>query len=434
MGKTVFLGVEGSGKTTLAMALLRAFGSHKAEGWYMRPLSRDSFRFVETMPSDFLKEGFPAQTSDLHELSWQLECNNEDFGEIEILDYPGEIYRLAFLDEKDERDKEAFRQKGAANKREIDALLGAIKAATSVFVLFSLEDAIDIKNNPRNLDAVWITYECINLLKKLDSHPRIRLLFTQADKYLNKGNGIDISSLHNLNIIIHDHRDIEHTFVSVVDPPESEHSIDQIAFGFIFDRMYQRYGHEFCNDIFFNPTPDITPLFSIEGSHVRIDNKCATWGDKAVKFLREFRFHEQINKWPLPSQITIRLEDLGNAVGTLLRINGSDDNPRQLASTLAFLRQQHSLMKSQWGKLILPDLIAWVEARIASDKASRQRNKGWLHWFVCIFVLLAVGCSLQYACEYFLKIPEEESAPYLAVFFIVGALVCWFYSVSKYRM
>ncbi len=67
MGKTVFLGVEGSGKTTLAMALLRAFGSHKAEGWYMRPLSRDSFRFVETMPSDFLKEGFPGYVVDATE-------------------------------------------------------------------------------------------------------------------------------------------------------------------------------------------------------------------------------------------------------------------------------------------------------------------------------------------------------------------------------
>ena len=46
MSKTVFLGVEGSGKTTLTMALARAFESHKNEGWYLKPLSRDSFRFL----------------------------------------------------------------------------------------------------------------------------------------------------------------------------------------------------------------------------------------------------------------------------------------------------------------------------------------------------------------------------------------------------
>lgn len=32
MGKTVFLGVEGAGKTALTMALVKAFERHKADG------------------------------------------------------------------------------------------------------------------------------------------------------------------------------------------------------------------------------------------------------------------------------------------------------------------------------------------------------------------------------------------------------------------
>ena len=256
MGKTVFLGVEGSGKTTLAMALLRAFGSHQSEGWYMRPLSRDSFRFVETMPRNFLKEGFPAQTSDLHELSWQLEFNGEDFGKIDILDYPGEIYRLAFLDEKDERDKEGFRQKVAANKREIDALLGAIKNAEDVFVLFSLEDAVDIKDKPRNLDAVWITYECLNTLKRLDPRPAIKLLFTQADKYREEGLDIHNPMFASLDLITRNHGDVPTLNLSVIDSPESEYGIEPLLHSLVSksvgNLLRRKFGDEIGIDILNN--------------------------------------------------------------------------------------------------------------------------------------------------------------------------------------
>ena len=128
MSKTVFLGVEGSGKTSLTVALAQAFENHKEEGWYLKPLSRDSFRFLKTLP-DILDGNFPSQTADLRELRWQAEYEGNDLGEIAILDYPGEIYRLAFLDANDERDPEAFRQKVAANRPEINALLHAIKEA-----------------------------------------------------------------------------------------------------------------------------------------------------------------------------------------------------------------------------------------------------------------------------------------------------------------
>ena len=226
MSKTVFLGVEGAGKTSLTVALARAFESHKESGWYLKPLNRDSFRFLKALP-DSLDGNFPSQTADLRELRWQAEYQGNDLGEIAILDYPGEIYRLAFLDAKDERDPESFRQKVAANKSEIDALLRAIKDANDVFVLFNLSDGMDLRENPRNLDAVWVTNECLKLLKRLESKPRIRLLFTQVDRYRDAGLDLAAFSPKSIELVGHDHPDIP--FVSVIDPPGSEYGIDGIV-------------------------------------------------------------------------------------------------------------------------------------------------------------------------------------------------------------
>ena len=228
MSKTVFLGVEGSGKTSLTVALAQAFENHKEEGWYLKPLSRDSFRFLKTLP-DILDGNFPSQTADLRELRWQAEYEGNDLGEIAILDYPGEIYRLAFLDANDERDPEAFRQKVAANRPEINALLHAIKEANDVFVLFNLSDGMDLRGNPRNLDAVWVTNECLKLLKRLESKPRIRLIFTQADRYRDAGLDLATFSPKSIDLIGHDHSDVTWSLVSVIDKSESEYGIDGIV-------------------------------------------------------------------------------------------------------------------------------------------------------------------------------------------------------------
>ena len=228
MSKTVFLGVEGSGKTSLTVALAQAFENHKKEGWYLKPLSRDSFRFLKTLP-DILDGNFPSQTADLRELRWQAEYEGNDLGEIAILDYPGEIYRLAFLDANDERDPEAFRQKVAANRPEINALLHAIKEANDVFVLFNLSDGMDLRGNPRNLDAVWVTNECLKLLKRLESKPRIRLIFTQADRYRDAGLDLATFSPMSIDLIGHDHSDVPWGLVSVIDKSESEYGIDGIV-------------------------------------------------------------------------------------------------------------------------------------------------------------------------------------------------------------
>ena len=229
MSKIVFLGVEGSGKTTLTMALAKAFERHRSEGWYLKPLSRDSFRFLKMLPENLDESAFPHQTADLRELSWQVEYKGKILTDISILDYPGEIYRLAFLDEKDERDPEAFRQKVAANRREIDTLLNSVKEAQRVFVLFNLNDAVDLAGNPRNLDAVWVTNACLHLLKKLDPRPDIQLLLTQADRYRDAGKDLSNFSLDEIDLVGHDHSGTPRRFVSVLDAPESEYGVDGVV-------------------------------------------------------------------------------------------------------------------------------------------------------------------------------------------------------------
>ena len=226
MGKVVFLGVEGSGKTTLAMALARAFARHADEGWYLRPEGRGAYNFATVAPNDFATDGFPAQTSAAREMSWAITRDGADMGGVRILDYPGEIYRLAFLDAEDEADPDAFRARAAANAEELDVLNRAIEEAESLYVLFNLQDALDLRGNDANRSAVWVTNECLKRLKALPSKPRVTLVFTQVDRYQTEDDFLHSFTPAELDLIGHDHPDVDWMMVSVLVPPDSEFGID----------------------------------------------------------------------------------------------------------------------------------------------------------------------------------------------------------------
>lgn len=184
MGNVTFLGVEGSGKTVLTMALVNAFRAHEAEGWRLRPETRGAFRFLAQVPDVIAGETLPHQTTSLRQLAWSVLFRDEPQRTLDILDYPGEVYRLAFLEAADDPNPASFAERVAANKEEIDALLGHLLCSEQVFVLFNLADAFDLANKPANLDAVWTTNACLDYLHRLPSHPRITLLLTQIDRYV----------------------------------------------------------------------------------------------------------------------------------------------------------------------------------------------------------------------------------------------------------
>lgn len=188
MGNITFLGVEGSGKTVLTMALVNLFKAHEAEGWFLRPETRSAFRFVEQVPPVLEPGSLPHQTTELRHLAMSVVKDGEVQRVFDILDYPGEIYRLAFLDAKDDPDPATFQARVAANREEIRALLGHLQGSDRVYVLFNLADAQDLAHNAQNLDAVWVTNACLDYLHRLPSHPEIALLLTQIDLYGNLNN------------------------------------------------------------------------------------------------------------------------------------------------------------------------------------------------------------------------------------------------------
>ena len=226
MGKVVFLGVEGSGKTTLAMALAKAFARHADEGWYLCPEGRGAYNFATVAPNDFAVDGFPAQTSSAREMTWTISRDGKDMGGIRILDYPGEIYRLAFLNAEDEADPDAFRARAAANAEELDVLNRAIEEAESLYVLFNLQDALDLRGDDSNRSAVWVTNECLKRLKALPSRPRVTLVFTQVDRYQTEDDFLHSFTPAELDLIGHDHPDVDWMMVSVLVPSDSEFGID----------------------------------------------------------------------------------------------------------------------------------------------------------------------------------------------------------------
>ena len=226
MGKVVFLGVEGSGKTTLAMALTKAFARHADEGWYLRPEGRGAYNFATIAPGDFATDGFPAQTSAAREMTWKISRDDVDKGGIQILDYPGEIYRLAFLTAEDEPDPDAFRARAEANAEELNVLNRAIEEAESLYVLFNLQDALDLRGDDANRSAVWVTNECLKRLKALPAKPRVTLVFTQVDRYQTEDDFLHSFTPAELDLIGHDHPDVDWMMVSVLVPPDSEFGID----------------------------------------------------------------------------------------------------------------------------------------------------------------------------------------------------------------
>ena len=226
MAKTLFLGVEGSGKTTLAMALVKAFAKHRGEGWYLRPVDRGAYNFATIAPEDFERDGFPRQTANVREMTWRIERDGEGTGSLEILDYPGEVYRLAFLNADDEPDPIAFRERAQANEREIETLRAALASAGNIFVLFNLQDALDLESNDANRGAIWVTNESLKAVRALPSRPKVTLVFTQVDRYQTGDDFLHSFKPADLDLIGHDHPDIDWAMVSVLVPPESEFGVD----------------------------------------------------------------------------------------------------------------------------------------------------------------------------------------------------------------
>ena len=238
MKNVTFLGVEGSGKTVLTTALANIFREHEKDGWYLRPDSRESFRFLEQAPASLEAGSMPHQTTSLKRLAWSVQLNRETIRTFDVLDYPGEIYRLAFLEAKDDSDPSSFAQRVAANKEDIDAVLSHLMESDQVFVLFNLADSTDLSKNGANLDAVWVTNACLDYLHRLPNRPTITLLLTQIDRYADLSKyelDPDVYVAHHLPLIHRNFPNLDVLAVSAVGPANATFGIDSIILRCLFE-------------------------------------------------------------------------------------------------------------------------------------------------------------------------------------------------------
>lgn len=241
MGNVAFLGVEGAGKTVLTMALLRCFKAHEGEGWFLRPENNGAFRFLNQLPDELGAGNLPHQTVALRHLALNVLKEREPQRTFDILDYPGEVFRLAFLDAKDDPDPESFRERVEAHRDDIDALLGHLVDSDQVFVLFNLDDGRDLAANVRNSDAVWITNACLDYLHRLPNRPAVTLLLTQIDRYVDLAThdfnpGAYVA--HHLPLIAHNFPDLDILAVSALGPATATHGLDGILLRCLYDTPF----------------------------------------------------------------------------------------------------------------------------------------------------------------------------------------------------
>jgi len=178
MSKVAIVGVEGSGKTVLMGALCECYKQISDDAPYLMPENQAAFMFMERIPHKLrVEREWPEATnvSSLKSMRWTLRLGKEVLEEIEMLDYPGELYRIAFGEHKKEEVD--------AHREELDEFLEHVTGADTLIVLLNIADILDLGANARNAETVWITRGIFDFAMKVPNIKRTALVFTQADRF-----------------------------------------------------------------------------------------------------------------------------------------------------------------------------------------------------------------------------------------------------------
>jgi hypothetical protein len=189
MSRIAIVGVESSGKTVLMAALADLYGEPSHDNVYLMPESQSAFAFMKHIPQKMRDDHqWPAATTieSFKHLKWSVRIGRRVITELEMLDYPGEIYRIAF-GERSEEDV-------APHRERVHEFLKHLVEADALVVLFNLKDALDLGKSARNTETVWLTRGIFEYAKKLPNIKHHLLLFTQADRYAEKLGGQDGAS------------------------------------------------------------------------------------------------------------------------------------------------------------------------------------------------------------------------------------------------
>lgn len=219
MSKVAIVGVEGSGKTVLMAALGEMYGQASHDSLYLMPENQAAFSFMTQIPHMMrVERQWPEATAieSMKHLKWTVRVGSEVLTELEMLDYPGELYRMAFGDRNEEEI--------AGAKEQIHEFLEHLVTADFLIVLLNLQDTMDVGANARNNETVWLTRGIFDYAQKLPNIKNRLLVFTQADRYrdlLESAGGAKAIQEQYLPMLSILHPDLECASISAVDSPES---------------------------------------------------------------------------------------------------------------------------------------------------------------------------------------------------------------------
>ena len=187
MKKVAIVGVEGSGKTVMLAGLGDLYSRPDDKGYFLAPKDFNTSAYVAELMERLRSGIWPAATADdlFQGLEWTLRRRSDtggrptDICELSCLDFPGEVYRKAFVDTKGQRSEEMQRQ--------IAVLWNYIERADSLIVLVNLGDVITHGLADRRVhESIWVTSAILEqALKERPGRvvPKTAIVLSQADVY-----------------------------------------------------------------------------------------------------------------------------------------------------------------------------------------------------------------------------------------------------------
>ena len=236
MDRILFLGVEGSGKTVLNMALAKVFAAHPDAGYRLKPENRDAFRFLERLPSSLYAVPLPPERPGRYtDLRWSVCRGSDTLLELDIPECPPDLFRLAFQNPSDDPDSAAFAARAAAAAEDLKLLRDRIAGASHVYVLFDVSRLRGDETDDARLDAVWATNACLRHLRALTYPPKTALVLTHADRDPAAGNDFPAILRNRLPLLADNYPDLVGVAVSSVKPDDPDFGLQPLLFRLLAD-------------------------------------------------------------------------------------------------------------------------------------------------------------------------------------------------------
>lgn len=189
MKKIAIVGVEGSGKTVMLAGLGDLYTYPDEAGYFLAPKNFGTASYVADKIARMRRGEWPSATAgdEMQGLDWTLRWNERgsrnrpiDICEVSFLDFPGEVYRVAY-------GIDGIRRSDASLAGLAEELKRYIREADDLIVLINLRDVIVNGTDDRRVqEAMWITNSILDQALSEENGrkaPRAAIILSQADSY-----------------------------------------------------------------------------------------------------------------------------------------------------------------------------------------------------------------------------------------------------------